>query len=142
MICFILERRGRREVKIMEMVAALIQSTAVSMLTIGFVSAGLLPFRQSIGLIMGAKRAALTQVLFNLGTAILAVLLAPLLLWATRGLSMALFDTFDAAVGIAIFHTYNNSFFNKALGKSIELERESDIPISSQFVPVRCNYRH
>lgn len=62
----------------------------------------------AIGAGTAAKRAGLTHVLFNLGTAVLAVLLAPILMWATRSLSTALFGTFDAAVGIAIFHTLFN----------------------------------
>jgi phosphate:Na+ symporter len=62
----------------------------------------------TIGTGTAAKRAGLTHVLFNLGTAILAVLLAPLLIGATRALSASLFGTFDAAVGIAIFHTLFN----------------------------------
>lgn len=62
----------------------------------------------AIGAGTAAKRAGLTHVLFNLGTAILAVLLAPLLIGATRIVSTALFGTFDAAVGIAIFHTLFN----------------------------------
>lgn len=62
----------------------------------------------SIGAGISAKRAAMTHVLFNLGTAVLAVLLAPLLMFATRSLSTALFGTFDPAVGLAIFHTLFN----------------------------------
>ena len=86
---------------------------------IGFEQAAYLVIGQNIGTTLtaalaaigagtAAKRAGLTHVLFNLGTAFLAVLLAPILMWATRSLSMALFGTFDAAVGIAIFHTLFN----------------------------------
>ena len=62
----------------------------------------------TIGSDTATKRAGLAHVLFNLGTAFLAVVLAPFLLWATRELSLALFGTFDPAVGIAIFHTLFN----------------------------------
>ncbi|WP_422123291.1 Na/Pi cotransporter family protein [Planococcus sp. X10-3] len=110
------------------MMTVIMQSSSVAVATtltalfsgvIGFEQAAYLVIGQNIGTTFtavlatigagtAAKRAGLTHVLFNLGTAFLAVLLAPLLLWATRGLSTALFGSFDAAVGIAIFHTLFN----------------------------------
>lgn len=93
--------------------------TALFSGVIGFEQAAYLVIGQNIGTTFtavlaaigagtAAKRAGLTHVLFNLVTAFLAVLLTPLLLWTTRGLSTAFFGTFDAAVGIAIFHTLFN----------------------------------
>lgn len=62
----------------------------------------------AIGAGIAAKRAALTHVLFNLGTAVLAVVLAPILIFATHSISTAFFGQFDPAVGLAIFHTLFN----------------------------------
>jgi len=110
------------------MMTVIMQSSSVAVATtltalfsgvIGFEQAAYLVIGQNIGTTftavlaaigagIAAKRAGLTHVLFNLGTAFLAVLLAPILLWATRGLSTSLFGTFEAAVGIAIFHTLFN----------------------------------
>lgn len=62
----------------------------------------------AIGAGTAAKRAGMTHVLFNIGTALLALALTPQLLQATSAISELLFDEFDAAFGIAIFHTLFN----------------------------------
>ncbi|HSP21230.1 MAG TPA: Na/Pi symporter [Planococcus sp. (in: firmicutes)] len=110
------------------LMTVIMQSSSVAVATtLTALFSGVIGFEQAVYLVIGqnigttltavlaaigagtaAKRAGLTHVLFNLGTAVLAVLLAPLLMWATRALSTALFGTFDAAVGIAIFHTLFN----------------------------------
>lgn len=102
-------------------------SSAAVATTLTALFSGVIDFNQAVYLVIGqnigttltavlaaigagtaAKRAGLTHVLFNLGTAFLAVLLAPLLVSATRSISTAFFGTFDAAVGLAIFHTLFN----------------------------------
>ncbi|MFP8782791.1 Na/Pi cotransporter family protein [Planococcus plakortidis] len=50
----------------------------------------------------------MTHVLFNIGTAILALILTPQLLHATAAITEFLLDEFDAAFGIAIYHTLFN----------------------------------
>ncbi|MGM0899020.1 MAG: Na/Pi cotransporter family protein [Bacillota bacterium] len=62
----------------------------------------------AIGAGTAAKRAGMTHVLFNIGTALLAMLLTPQLLQVTSLISHLLFEEFDAAFGIAIFHTLFN----------------------------------
>lgn len=62
----------------------------------------------AIGAGTAAKRAGMTHVLFNAGTAVIALMLAPQLLQATSAISHLLFEEFDAAFGIAIFHTLFN----------------------------------
>lgn len=106
----------------------IMQSSSVAVATtLTALFSGIIGFEQAVYLVIGqnigttltavlaavgagtaAKRAGLTHVLFNLGTAVLALLLAPLLMWATRGLTTAIFGTFDPAIGIAIFHTLFN----------------------------------
>ncbi|MDN3450094.1 Na/Pi symporter [Planococcus sp. APC 3906] len=110
------------------LMTVIMQSSSVAVATtLTALFSGVIGFEQAVYLVIGqnigttltavlaaigagtaAKRAGLTHVLFNLGTAVLAVLLSPLLIWVTRALSTALFGTFDAAVGIAIFHTLFN----------------------------------
>lgn len=62
----------------------------------------------AIGAGTAAKRAGLTHVLFNIGTAVLALMLTPQLLQVTAAITEMIFDEFDPAFGIAIFHTLFN----------------------------------
>ncbi len=119
------------------LVTLLVQSSSATMVTlIGLVNAGLLSFPQVVGVVMGAslgatvtgalaaiggstsaKRTALTHVLFNLATGVIAILLLPLLLWGlglmqARGwlepgaVSLAAFHTTFIALGVALFLPY------------------------------------
>lgn len=62
----------------------------------------------SIGASIHTKRTAVTHVLFNLGTGTIAVLISPFLLTLTVSISTYMNGSFDAAFGIAIFHTLFN----------------------------------
>ncbi|TMM45732.1 Na/Pi cotransporter family protein [Colwellia ponticola] len=62
----------------------------------------------SIGATANAKRVALAQVLFNLGTAIVALLLMPLMLIIIDALSNHLAMAADPAITLALFHTIFN----------------------------------
>jgi len=64
----------------------------------------------AIGASVTAKRTALTHVFFNVGTAVMVILFAPLLLSLTVYISTSINGTFDAVLGIAIFHTLFSVF--------------------------------
>ena len=64
----------------------------------------------AIGASVTAKRTALTHVLFNVGTAVIVIIFAPLLLSLTVYISTLINGTFDAVLGIAIFHTLFSIF--------------------------------
>lgn len=59
----------------------------------------------AIGASVAAKRTAMTHVLFNVITAIIIVIAAPLVLLLTEQTTILLTGQFDETVGLAIFHT-------------------------------------
>lgn len=59
----------------------------------------------AVGASISAKRTALTHVLFNIGTAIVITVFAPLIISLTVLISTFINGTFDAVLGIAVFHT-------------------------------------
>ncbi|NMA69553.1 MAG: Na/Pi symporter [Desulfitobacterium sp.] len=103
----------------------ILQSSSASIATtLTFLHVGAITFEQGIFLVIGhnigttvtalfaaigasvsAKRTALTHVLFNLGTATVITLLYPLFISLTVFLSTLINGTFDAVLGIAVFHT-------------------------------------
>jgi len=62
----------------------------------------------AIGATSAAKRAAAAQVIFNLGTAAIALLILPLLFYFIDVISNALALTADPALSLALFHTIFN----------------------------------
>lgn len=59
----------------------------------------------AIGASVAAKRTAMTHVLFNVITAVIVTLAAPLLISLTKIITTALSGSFDETIGLAIFHT-------------------------------------
>lgn len=59
----------------------------------------------SVGASIAAKRTAMTHVMFNVITAIVVTIAAPLMIKLTAIITTLLMGTFDETVGLAIFHT-------------------------------------
>jgi phosphate:Na+ symporter len=79
----------------------------------------------SIGATSPAKRVAAAHVLFNVVTAIAAMILMPVLLWLAQGINSLLAATPQAAITLALFHTST-----KLLGIGLMW------PLTSRFVPL------
>ena len=62
----------------------------------------------AIGATANAKRVALAQVLFNLGTGIVALMILPGMFWLIRSISNAAGLSTEPAVALALFHTVFN----------------------------------
>lgn len=62
----------------------------------------------ALGATPAAKRAAAAQVIFNLCTALIAVMLLPVLFWLIRQFSEATGLSSDVAISLALFHTLFN----------------------------------
>lgn len=94
----------------------------------------------SIGATANAKRVALAQVLFNVGTAIVALLIMPLMfitidtlreslsMSAEPGMTLALFHTVFNLLGVVLIFPLNKQLVNYLEKKFVSREQETTLP--------------